>query len=230
MHVHVSPAAKPRREVKEDRWTPGQLNKIMKAISYFTGPVTQIMPPERKQNTWAMPNMLSDNIAKSRPQLRAAYEQVQTGTWKPLFDIYDSQMWRDLDRFQAFAIMGSYRRVAWNFEHIAGTCGTVEFRQCPAVTVSAPGKHWASFTLGFIHAAAFQAFLDWSQIAAQNTYPSVEDLDSFTKAGLGGLENTCQGALKSLEEDTSEAKVWSAEKTKKILEEEALLESGGSPR
>lgn len=67
MHVHVSPAAKPRREVKEDRWTPGQLNKIMKAISYFTGPVTQIMPSERKQNTWAMPNMLSDDIAKSRP-------------------------------------------------------------------------------------------------------------------------------------------------------------------
>lgn len=126
--------------------------------------------------------------------------------------------------------MGSHRRVAWNFEHITGTCGTVEFRQCPAVTVSAPGKHWASFTLGFIHAAAFQAFLDWSQIAAQKTYPSVEDLDSFTKAGLGGLESTCQGALNSLEEDTSDVKVWSAKETKKILEEEALLESRGSPR
>lgn len=227
MHVHVSPSAKPTKY--EGRWTPGQLNKIMKAISYFTVPVTQIMPAERKMNPWAMPNMLSEDVAKARPQLSTAYNQVQTETWKPLFDIYDRQMRTNLDKIQAFSIMGNCRYIAWNFAHIPGTCGTVEFRQCPGITKSPPAKHWESFTLGFIYAAAFQANLDWTQIAAQNTHPSVEDLDSVTKAGIGGLEPTCQGALESLEEDTSPAKVWSAEETRKIVEKKALLESRDSP-
>lgn len=222
MHVHVSPSAEPKRH--EDRWTPGQLNKIMKTVSYFTNPVTQIMPAERKKNPWAMPNMLSEHVAKANPQLSTAYKQVQTKTWKPLFDIYDSRMRTNLDKTQAFAIMGRCRFIAWNFEHIPGACGTVEFRQFPGVTASAPAKHWISFTLGFLYAAAFQTN-DWAQIAAQSTHPSVEDLYSFTKAGVEGLEHTCQGVLESLEEDTSEAKVWSAEETNKILEKKALLES-----
>lgn len=227
MHVHVSPSARPKRS--EDRWTPGQLNKVMKTISYCTIPVTQIMPADRKNNPWAMPNMISGDVARANPRLSPAYKQVQTETWKPLFDIYDSQMRININKTQAFALMGRVRYVAWNFEHIPGACGTVEFRQPPGVTTSAPAKHWASFTLGLLYAAAFQTNLDWAQIAAQNTHPSVEDLDSFTKAGVGGLELTCQGALESLEEDTSEAKVWSAEETKKILEKKALLESRGSP-
>lgn len=227
MHVHVSPSAKP--EGKEGRWIPGHLNKIMKALSYFTSPVTKIMPADRKENPWAMQNMLSEDVAKAKPQLSTAYERVQIETWKPLFDIYDSQMRRDIDKDQAYRVMGNCRYVAWNFEHIPDTCGTVEFRQCPAVTSSSPAKHWACFTLGFLYAAAFQTNLDWTQIAAQNTYPSVADLDSFTKAGVEGLERTCQGVLESLEEDKSKAKVWSAEETRKILEKKALLESLRSP-
>lgn len=227
MHVHVSPSAKPKGS--QGRWTPGNLNKIMKALSYFTGPVTQIMPSERKKNPWAMPNMLCEDVAKANPQLSTAYQQVPTETWKPLFDIYDSQMRTNIHKTQAFALMGRCRYIAWNFEHIPDACGTVEFRQCTGATTSATAKHWTSFTLGFLYAAAFQTNLDWAQISSQNTYPSVEDLEAFTKAGVGGLELTCQGALESLEEDTSEAKVWSAEETKKILEKKALLESRGSP-
>lgn len=227
MHVHVSPSVKPTRD--EGRWTPAQLNKIMKAISYFTVPIIQIMPAERKMNPWAMPNMLSEDVAKAKPQLSTAYQQIQTETWKPLLDIYDREMRTNLHKMQAFAIMGNCRYIAWNFAHIPGACGTVEFRQCPGITTSPPAKHWASFTLGFIYAAAFQTSLDWTQIAAQNTHPSVEDLDSLTKAGIGGLEPTCQGALESLKEDTRPATVWSPEETRKIVKKKALLESRYSP-
>lgn len=227
MHVHVSPSAKPKGQ--QGRWTPGNLNKIMKALSYFTSPINKIMPAERKENPWAMQNMLSEDVAKAKPQLSIAYEQIQTRTWKPLFDIYDSSMRRDLDKRQAFAIMGSCRYVAWNFAHIPGSCGTVEFRQCTGVTTSAAANYWTSFTLGFLYSAAFLTNLDWAQVADQNTHPSVEDLESFTKAGIQGLEPTCRGSLGSLKEDTSPATVWSAEETKKILEKKALLERRGSP-
>lgn len=227
MHVHVSPSAKP--EGQREKWTFANLNKIMKTLSYFTSSVNKIMPAERKKNPWAMQNMLSDDVAKAKPQLTNAYAQVQTETWKPLFDIYDSQMKRPLDKRQAFAIMGHCRYVAWNFEHITDACGTVEFRQCPGVMTSAKAKHWTIFTLGFLYAAAFQTNLNWAQLADQNTHPSVEDLDSSTKAGVGGLESTCQGALEGLKEDTNKAKVWSAEETKEILKKKALQDEHGSP-
>lgn len=228
MHVHVSPSAKPKG--KQDRWTSDHLNKIMKAISYFTDPVVKIMPAERKENPYAMPNMLSEDIAKEMPQLSTAYKQVQTETWKPLFNIYDSQMKTALQKTQAFGIMGHCRYVAWNFEHITDACGTVEFRQCPGITTSVTAKHWASFALGFIYAAAFQTNLDyWIQKGAKTTHPSVEDLDSFTRAGAEGLESTSQGALRSLEEDTSEKKVWTSLEMKEILEKKVLLARLGCP-
>lgn len=223
MHVHVSPSAKPKGQ--QDRWATGYLNKIMKALSYFTNSVNKIMPANRKENPWAMQNMLSEDVAKAKPQLGTAYAQVQTKTWKPLFDIYDSQMKTNLDRTQAFAIMGYCRYVAWNFEHITDACGTVEFRQCPGIKSSAPAKHWTSFVLGFLYAAAFQKDPDWAQIASQTTHPSVEGLESFTRAGVEGLERTCHGVLEGLEEDTNEATVWSADETRKILEKKALLEN-----
>lgn len=226
-HVHVSPSAKPTED--EDWWTPRQVNQIMKAISYFTTPVNQIMPSERKENKWAMPNMLSKEVAEAKEPLTTAYKQVETKTWKPLFDIYNRKMKTKLDKIQAFNLMGNCRYVAWNFEHIPGICGTVEFRQCPGITTSCLAKHWGSFVLGFLYAVAFQTSLDWAQIAARKTHPSVDNLDSLTKAGVEELESTCHGALMKLEEDTSDAKVWSAEETRKILEKKALSESSGNP-
>ena len=196
----------------------------MKAVSYFTNPVTKIMPAERKNSPWAMPNMLSDDVAERQPQLKAAYEQVETESWKLLFDIYDSRMKRPLDRTQAYVVMGQHRNVAWNFAHVTSDCGTIEFRQGPGITTSEQVKHCVSFTLGFIYAAAFQTNLNWTQTAATTTHPSVEELDSFVKTGSRGLEPESQGALETLEEDTSEAKVWTTLEMKK-----ALLDSDGGP-
>lgn len=220
MHVHVSPSAEPKG--KEDLWAHGHLNKIMKALSYFTIPVNKIMPAERKNNPYAMQNMLSDSVAEKRPEMIAAYKMVEAESWKPLFDIYDSEMKKAIHRAMAFRIMGECRQVAWNFAHIKNDCGTIEFRQCPGITTSIPAKHWASFTLGFIYAAAFQTDTDWTQIAVKKTHPSVEDLDSFTRVGTEGLEVESQGALMPLQEDTSESKVRTAPELAKILEKNIL--------
>lgn len=225
-HIHVSPSAKPKG--KQDRWTTEQLKNIMKAVSYYTSPVTKIMPAERKRNPYAMPNMLSDSIAKKQPKLRAAYDQVQTGSWKPLFDIYDDDMRRPLDRIKVFGIMGHDRYIAWNFQHVTDACGTVEFRQCPAITTSASAKHWASFTLAFIYAAVFQTDLNWTQTAFKTTHPYIEDLDAFVTAGSACLEPESQGALQRLEEDTSEARRWTAAEMAEILEKKALVDSQGT--
>lgn len=220
-HVHVSPSAQPKG--KEDQWAHGHLNKIMKALSYFTIPVNKIMPAERKNNPYAMPNMLSDSVAEKRPDVRAAYKLVEAESWKPLFDIYDSEMKKAIHRAMAFRIMGECRQVAWNFAHIKNDCGTIEFRQCPGTTTSTPAKHWASFTLGFIYAAAFQTDTDWTQISVKKTHPSVQDLDTFTRVGSEGLEIESQGALMHREEDTSERKVRTARELANMLEKNIPL-------
>lgn len=221
MHVHVSPSAEPKG--KEDQWAHGHLNKIMKAISYFTIPVNKIMPAERKNNPYAMPNMLSDGVAEKRPDLIAAYRMVEAESWKPLFDIYDSEMVKPIHRNMAFRIMGECRQVAWNFAHIINDCGTIEFRQCPGITTSTPAKHWASFTLRFIYAASIQTNTDWTQISVMKTHPSVEDLDFFIRVGSEGLEVESQGALMHLEEDTSEKRVRTAPELAKMLEQNIPL-------
>lgn len=167
-HFHVSPSAKPKG--KQDQWTTEQLKNIMKAVSYFTIPITKIMPADRKNNPYAMPNMLSENFAKKQQNMRTAYDRVQTETWKPLFDIYDKEMRNALDKVKPFGLMGHDRYIAWNFQHITYACGTIEFRQCPGIMNSELAQHWASFTLGFIYAAAFQKNLDWTQAAAKTTH------------------------------------------------------------
>ncbi|KAK7714707.1 hypothetical protein SLS63_011597 [Diaporthe eres] len=213
---------------QEDKWSTQHLNSIMKALSYFDDPITRIMPKERKNNPFAMSNLLSDECFKGNPKLRPLYQQVQSKTWKPLFDYFDAVMKSNLHKRQAHAIMGASRYASWNFEHITDACGTIEFRRCPAVDRSSQAKTWASFTLGFLYAAAFQP-PDWSKSAATKAHPSITELDSFTKSGLRGLEATCQGGFQTLKEDTNPPHLFSAAEMDKILEKKKLLDSCADP-
>lgn len=226
MHIHVSPSAEPKGQ--EDRWTTQNLNGIMKALSYFDDPITRIMPEERKNNPFAMSNLLSDECFKGNPKLRTMYQQIQVKTWKPLFDYFDTVMKSNLHKRQAHTIMGGSRYASWNFEHITDACGTVEFRRCPAVDRSSQAKIWVSFALGFLYAAAFLP-PDWSNLAATKVHPPVTELDSFTRTGLRGLEATCQGAFRTLQENTNPAHLYSAAEMTKLLAKKKLLESCPNP-
>lgn len=134
-----------------------------------------------------------------------------------------------IDRRRAHVIMGGCRYVSWNFEHITDPCGTIEFRRSPGVGTPGSARHWASFALGFMFAAAFQANIDWSQIAATNTHPPVESLASFIESGIKGLEATCHDALRSVKEDHSEPRRWTSDELAAFLKKKAKLESCVDP-
>ncbi|KAG8164054.1 hypothetical protein KVR01_005972 [Diaporthe batatas] len=228
MHVHVSPSAEQRGQ--EDKWTTPQLNSIIKALSYFDNPITSIMPPERKNNPFAASNMLSDEVAKGNPKLKALYEQVPQQKWQPLFEYYDTELKSAIHRTRAHPIMGYCRYASWNFEHITNACGTIEFRRSPAVATAGSATHWASFTLGFIYAAACQTESSyWHEKSGTNTHPSVGDLDSFVKKGLHGLEAISRGGLRSLKADTSEPRLWSAAEMADFLKKKEKLGSCADP-
>lgn len=227
MHIHVSPSAKPRGEEKE--WEIQHLNRIVKALSYLDDSITRIMPPERKDNPWAASNMSSKDVEKTNTKLSTFYKQVEEKTWKPLFDYYDAELRSNIQKRQTHTIMGGCRYVAWNFEHITDVCGTIEFRRSPAVGTAASAKHWASFALGFIFAAAFQTNVDWTQVARTNTHPPVESLAAFIESGIQGLEATCHGALRSVKEDNSKPRHWTAEELEMFLKKKTLLESCVDP-
>lgn len=226
MHVHVSPSAKPRGS--EDKWSAAQLRSILKAISYFDNPITKIMPAERKENPYAMSNMLSDDVFRATPALKKAYLAVAKDTWKPLFDIYDAKIKSNLMRGQSHVIMGSCRILSWNFEHIAASCGTVEFRRSPGVSSAAKAKHWARFTLGFIAAAAIgpQDPNFWNTRGKAKSHPTVQSLDMFVQDGMKKLEPQSQGVLGPLQEINDPPTVFPAAQ---VAKKKALLVARTSP-
>lgn len=226
MHVHVSPSAKPRGS--EDKWSAAQLRSILKAISYFDDPITKVMPAERKQNPFAMSNMLSDDVFRATPALKKAYLAVGKDTWKPLFDFYDAKIKSNLMKPQAHVIMGSCRLLSWNFEHIAASCGTVEFRRCPGAKSAQMAKHWVRFTLGFIAATAIapQDANFWTIRSNTKGYPTVQSLDLFVQNGLTKLESASQGPLGPLKEITEPPTVFPAAQ---LAKKKALLMARTSP-
>lgn len=226
MHVHVSPSAKPRGS--EDKWSAAQLRSILKAISFFDDPITKIMPAERKQNPYAMSNMLSDDVFRATPALKKAYLAVGQDTWKPLFDFYDAKIKSNLMKPQSHAIMGSCRLSSWNFEHIAASCGTVEFRRSPGANSAQMAKHWTAFTLGFIAAAAIEPQDQNPLTSRANTkaHPPVTLLDWFVRHGLKKLEPESQGALGPVNEINKPPTVFPAAQ---LAKKKALLMARTSP-
>lgn len=233
MHIHVSPSAKPKGS--QDKWTYLHLRNIMKAISYFDQPITQIMPAERKENPYCMSNMMSEDITKKSPyKLNEAYLGIALGKpWKGLFDIYDRALKNAVLRSQAHPIMGQIRVASWNFEHITDECGTVEFRRCPGVNNPEKAIHWVAFTLGFMYAAALQEDAkyktDWTKLAAKTAHPSVHELSTFVQYGIAGLESTCQTALQPIAEDKAPKKVWTAREWQAALLKKSKDEKLPSP-
>lgn len=147
--------------------------------------------------------------------LNRIYSTVTASSWKPLFEYINKKMPKDLMKSKAFLIMGANRLASWNFEHIAGPCGTIEFRRSPGCNSATKARHWVSFALGFLYQAS-KGGVNWATIAIKKTHPSVKDLEDFIASGIQALEPTCKG-LKPTVENTDEPTVFTAaEVAKKI--------------
>ena len=78
MHVHVAPLFNPSGKFKLH-----QLKQIMKAVAYYDQPITDIMPPERKYNDWAMSNWQG----KTAPaHFQKAYQSVNEDLGRAIQD------------------------------------------------------------------------------------------------------------------------------------------------
>lgn len=176
MHVHISP-----RSVQN--WDNDQLKRIIKQVIYYDSSLTTIMPPDRKDNTWAKSNV------KMTPDWKAGYDQVPQRTWAPLFDSFDKHKMK-----QALLHDWSQKRyVSWNFANVLSTCGTVEFRRPPGVKADVDAKHWVAIALGYIaHAIAVQ---DWNTVKLTKTYPSSQQLRNAITRGVQILGKNSLGAL-----------------------------------
>ncbi|KAK3898274.1 hypothetical protein C8A05DRAFT_38138 [Staphylotrichum tortipilum] len=100
MHVHARPL---------EGWDMQKVRRLMRAIAVFDHAITAVMPADRKDNPWARSNF-HDSIAMTgapKPDnsgfkktgteahpanvtLKAYFNRVETKTWKPLFQYFDS--------------------------------------------------------------------------------------------------------------------------------------------
>ncbi|KAL4918308.1 hypothetical protein BDW62DRAFT_200934 [Aspergillus aurantiobrunneus] len=174
MHVHVS---------QENRFQCEDLQKIIKSIIYYDGPVTDIVPPERKNNEWAKSNI--DHL-REWSMCRPSNPQ---DSWSRVFNPIDTK--RPMGKLIMGLCDDTY--LSWNFSNLPHNCGTMEFRRPPAVCTSREANHWVSVALGFISHALGRG--DWGQIKTSSSYPSVSGLDASIRLGLQYLGPMSQGAL-----------------------------------
>lgn len=182
MHVHVSPS-----DGTGDRWTKDEMKGILRAIGFYQRAITSVMPPERKDNLYAKPNMIAEH---TRTELKSKYSSVETKGWGPYFAEcggLPTPVW-------AFNWMGGRREVAWNFSNVGRDCGTVEFRAPPGVMEARRAVHWAGFTLGFIQAAIS---MDLTSLSKRKYHSDSDALLSFISQGIRYLDHraTCDGSV-----------------------------------
>ena len=215
MHVHVSPF--------EDQFTAEHLRGICKGLCYFDDAITRVMPADRKENEWAVSNVVGRGAGVSQ-KLRRSYSLVPAQTWARLFKL--------LDKVTPGTVHGllasDSRYLSWNFEHITQDCGTVEFRRPPGVDSARKASHWAAFALGFV-AQAMDSETDWARLEALKTVGSVEELRTFVTQGLERLGTTCSGALNVVREDPSPPDVLTQEELDQIEWKKQRKGKTGSP-
>ena len=215
MHVHVSP--------QDSKFTAEQLRGICKGLCFFDDAITRVMPADRKENEWAVSNVVGRGAGVSQ-KLRRSYSLVPAQTWARLFKLLDKVTPETVHGLLA----SNTRYLSWNFEHITEPCGTVEFRRPPGVDSVEKASHWAAFALGFV-AQAMDSETDWARLESRNTVGSVEELRAFVTQGIGMLGPTCSGALGPVREDSSPPDVLTQEELDQIELKKQRKGMAGSP-
>lgn len=209
-HVHVS--------IKQDHiYTIEQLKRIVKGVIYYDGPITAIMPSERKDNPWA------DSNVKHKGPWHDGYNDARRKTWGPLFE------WIDKHKMPQTLLHGvsGNRYLSWNFSNVFHDCGTIEFRRPPAVDNPAAANHWIAFVVGFTSNAVQGQ--DWNAVKKTNVYPSTEDLRSAITRGLRMLPGNSLGGLGRIVDDNSPPKVFTRQELARIDEKKRAKNKKSSP-
>lgn len=191
MHVHVSMGKE--ADGTDITYSTDQIRHILKQVVYFDAPLTKLMPPARKNNTWAESNV---NYVTKWKNLHG---KVPEASWTPLFRSFDEAKTKD----QLLRDLISTRCLSWNFKHILSKCGTVEFRRPPGVQTAQEAIKWTAFAIAYIaHAVWLQ---DWNRVRATKTYPSTNELRAAIAAGLGKVGLDPQKIVGDLKDDEGKA-------------------------
>ncbi|EPE02338.1 hypothetical protein F503_06538 [Ophiostoma piceae UAMH 11346] len=171
-HVHVSPGVRP--------WTHRELAAILKAAALYNESIVEMLPPDRKDNGFAVSNFAHENVP---PALRAAHSAaLASGDYRGVFTLLDS-----LTSPSQFAEFYGSRWFMFNMTNLNDSptsTGTVEFRSAPASADARTAIHWAAWVLSFMLRATST---DWSAaggpMAPVTRGGSVTDLRRFILAG-----------------------------------------------
>ena len=181
MHAHVSPGHS----------TPFDLNQLkrsLKSVIYYDRALIKIMPAERKQNEYCMPNTYRI------PKWRALYDVVPQRAWGYVFDkcdkgnhiasiILEQELGKDASRY-----------CFWNFQNLTDP-GTVEFRGPPAVQHSAQAIHWLAVALGFVSNSVTK---NWDGVKPSKAYPTSNNLRAAITSPMDPEGNPFSASVKDL--------------------------------
>ncbi|KAI0114027.1 putative amidoligase [Nemania sp. FL0031] len=148
-----------------------QLQRLLMTVAVFEDAVVQILPPDRKYNFFALPN-ISGGRADER--LKDAYR----GSNADVRDIAGN------------GGLGSSRRyTAWNFCSSVrpGAKNTVEFRSPPGVTEPQHARRWVAFAVAFVNGGVGRDWENW--IPGPRRYPNVNSLQQFLIESTMSLED-----------------------------------------
>ena len=183
-HVHVSPGVRP--------WTHRELAAILKAAALYNESIVEMLPPDRKDNGFAVSNFAHENVP---PTLRGAHAAaLASRDYRGVFTLLDS-----LTSPSQFADFYGTRWFMFNMANLNDSptsTGTVEFRSAPASASARTAIHWAAWVLSFMVSAAST---DWTAaggpMAPVTRGGSVTDLRQFILAGDALLPAESRGCV-----------------------------------
>lgn len=169
------------------QYSKEQLQNVAKAVFLFEEATTMMMPENRKNCQYALPNHKSDNTPEV---LKNHYRSVPQATWAGLFDYLDASS--DIDDLNQR--LGIERWRSWSFTqtYSPGVLKTVEFRRPPGAVHENDACYWAKFALGFVNAATM---CDLSPYRSWTTSPTFDELCLFVQSGLDPLGPTYHNTI-----------------------------------
>ena len=193
-HVHIAPQFSDR-----STWVVGELQSILKAACLFDRSITDMMPDDRKECSYAYSNFdygapskiqtLYTGVVKARKE-REQGKDVDGSQYEPAFAMVDS-----LKTAGDVARLYPSRFYSLNFNHFGENTkpqGTIEFRRPPVSENAQTCVHWTIWIMAFLSAAIST---DWRLDGGIVREDTVAALREFLLRGVKALPETSQHGL-----------------------------------
>ncbi|KAK0718610.1 hypothetical protein B0T26DRAFT_676751 [Lasiosphaeria miniovina] len=191
MHVHVTPGTSGTHPF----YSKEQLASVACGTCYWEHPLFTIMPKDRKDNSYAVPN------TKHIPKLKARYDEFyaagSTKTWSHVYGPFLSAKSRSLlhvvdlmygnkDRVKPEGKPKSdYNKyMSTNFCNVQASCGTVELRRQGGASSHEQAIKQVIFAL-CMHVSILAT--DWAAKGATTTKPTAQQFITELVAAMGRL-------------------------------------------